>query len=50
MCLISKSLSYQVRNDIDVWIKGKSESFQLELDLGRRKLMLCIGHRVLGGI
>ena len=48
-CLISKSLTHHVRNDIDVWIEGKFESFSLDLDMGSSKflLVLCIDHKVL---
>ena len=45
MCLISKLLSYQVRNDIDVCIEGKFESFSLELDLKSRKLLIGAAYK-----
>ena len=44
-CLISKSLTYQVRNDIDVWIEGKFESFSIDLNLGSSKFLISIVYK-----
>ena len=44
-CLISKSLTYHVRNDIDVWIEGKFESFSLELDMGSSKFLISVVYK-----
>jgi len=41
-CLISKSLTYQVRNCIVVWIEGKFESFSLDLDMGSSKFLVSV--------
>ena len=44
-CSISKSLTYQVRNDIDVWIEGKYESFSLDLDMGSSKFLISVVYK-----
>jgi len=35
-CLIEKSLNYQVRTDVDVWIEGKFDSLGIEVLFGGR--------------
>lgn len=43
--LIKKNMKYMVREDLGVWIEGKIESFCLELEIEKRKVLISVVYR-----
>ena len=43
--LIKKNMKYMVREDLGVWIEGKIESFCLELEIEKRKVLISVVYK-----
>lgn len=43
--LVKMNLNYSIRDDLIVWIEGKIESFCVELEIEKKKIIICLVYK-----